>query len=346
MSVDNGCQSSDGNGISERIRSDVIHRLGLTTHNIEQTFESVVELLKLATDMPVCLFSIVEGDRQFFKAKRGLEVDGTPRDMAICAYAISQRDTSQIFVIENAEEDGRVRFNPLVTGPMHLRFYAGIPIHALGNIAVGTICVIDEQPRAMTEKIATALQNARELVEAVLAARSEAIRDHLTGLFNRKFFDECFQREWRRAYRESIPVTVMLADIDDFKAYNDHYGHQAGDDCLVQVADILKQCVHRSGDMVARYGGEEFVFVLPSTDTAGAAKLSQRIVQAIYEANIPHEASASTRVTISIGYSVAMQSSDLNKDGTDIISAADKALYSAKDKGRNQAQYAPLITTN
>lgn len=342
MSDNEGFQTSEGAGISERIRSDVIHRLGLTTENIEQTFENVIELVKLATDMPVCLFSIVEGKRQFFKAKRGIEISETPRDIAICAHAISQVDTSKVFVIENAEEDGRFRFNPLVTGPMHLRFYAGIPVHALGNIPVGTLCVIDENPRVMTEKIERTLLNARELVETVLAARSESIRDHLTGLFNRKFFDECFQREWRRAYRESIPVSVMLADIDHFKAFNDHYGHQGGDDCLVQVANILKQCVHRSGDLVARYGGEEFVFVLPSTDTAGAAKLSQRIVQAVRDANIPHEASPSKRVTISMGYSVAMQASDLNNDGMVILGAADEALYRAKDDGRDQAKYSPL----
>lgn len=343
MPNNEGFQTIDGAAISERIRSDVIHRLGLTTHNIEQAFENVIELVKLATDMPVCLFSIVEGNRQFFKAKRGIEISETPRDVAICAYAIEQVDTSKLFVIENAEEDGRFRFNPLVTGPMHLRFYAGIPVHALGNIPVGTLCVIDEQPRIMTEKIEQTLRNAKELVETILAARSEAIRDHLTGLFNRKFFDECFQREWRRAYRESIPVTVMLADIDHFKAYNDHYGHQAGDECLIQVANILKQCVHRSGDMVARYGGEEFVFVLPSTDIDGAAKLSQRIVQAVREANIPHEASASGRVTISMGYSVAMQASDLNNDGLIILGAADEALYHAKDDGRDQVKYSPLI---
>ncbi len=343
MSNDSGFTSVEGEAISERIRSDVIHRLGLSTHNIERSFENVIELIKLATDMPVCLFSIVEGERQFFKAKRGIEISETPRDIAICAHAIQQDNPDKIFVIENAEEDGRFRFNPLVTGPMHLRFYAGIAVHAFGNIPVGTLCVIDEKPRKMTDKIAQTLINARDLAETILSARSEAIRDHLTGLFNRKFFDECFQREWRRAYRESVPVTVMLADIDHFKAYNDHYGHQAGDDCLVQVASILKQCVHRSGDMVARYGGEEFVFVLPSTDIDGAAKLSKRIVQAIRDANIAHDVSESKRVTISMGYSVAMRASDLNNDGLTILRAADDALYRAKEEGRDRVKYSPLV---
>ena len=342
MPNETGFVGVEGGAISERIRSDVIHRLGLTTHNIERSFENVIELVKLATDMPVCLFSIVEGERQFFKAKRGIEVSETPRDIAFCAHAIKQDDRSNIFVIENAEDDGRFRFNPLVTGPMHLRFYAGIPVHAVGNIPVGTLCVIDSKPRLMTDKIDQVLRNARDLVETILAARSEAIRDHLTGLFNRKFFDECFQREWRRAYRESVPVTVMLADIDHFKAYNDHYGHQAGDDCLIEVADILKRCVHRSGDMVARYGGEEFVFVLPSTNAEGAAKLSQRILEAIRDANLTHEAAPSNKVTVSIGYSVATRASDLNNDGQTILRAADEALYRAKNEGRDRVKYSPL----
>lgn len=164
-------------------------------------------------------------------------------------------------------------------------------------------------------------------------------RDGLTGLYNRRHFDEVMGKEFKVARRIKTPLSVILCDIDHFKAFNDNYGHQGGDDCLKLVAKILQEAVNRPGDMVARYGGEEFVIVLPETDLAGATKVAELVRQAIESSTIIHAySSASEYVSISAGVATMMEvdaGSDMEKAIRDLIETADKGLYMAKEQGRN-----------
>jgi diguanylate cyclase (GGDEF)-like protein len=178
--------------------------------------------------------------------------------------------------------------------------------------------------------------------------REMVARDGLTGIQNRRMFDQHIQRVWQQAVREQERVAVLLVDVDCFKDYNDRYGHQAGDECLRAVAVSLSQCARRPLDFVARYGGEEFAVVLYEASREYVAEVLTRIQRSIAELNIPHEASrVASRLTVSIGAAFILPSSSRTHDG--LIQLADEALYSAKEQGRNrvvvmEAEYHTLRT--
>jgi diguanylate cyclase (GGDEF)-like protein len=157
--------------------------------------------------------------------------------------------------------------------------------------------------------------------------------DGLTQIANRRYFDEQYIRLWRDAKRHGKPLSVILADIDVFKAYNDEYGHQAGDDCLRQVARTLRNSTKRAADFVARYGGEEFIVILPETDVNGAEKLAERLRTNVQKLNIAHNQSPVGNVTISLGIATTIPTED--QEPLHLVTAADKALYDAKRAGRN-----------
>ena len=159
--------------------------------------------------------------------------------------------------------------------------------------------------------------------------------DGLTGISNRRHFDYTLSKECRLARRSKEPISLILADIDFFKPFNDSYGHQAGDDCLKLVARALAPLVSRSGDLVARYGGEEFVIILANTDAAGALKVAEKMRQAIESLAIDHESSlVSHFVTMSLG--IATETEVENIKPEELIEIADKNLYKAKEAGRNR----------
>jgi diguanylate cyclase (GGDEF)-like protein len=161
--------------------------------------------------------------------------------------------------------------------------------------------------------------------------------DSLTGVANRRRFEEFLGDEWRRAIRFKTEISVFLLDIDHFKLFNDTYGHQAGDECLKRVAEALKNTIHRPTDLLARYGGEEFAMVLGGTDAAGALKVAEDATRRINELQIPHGRSAtSPYVTVSIGLATRMATFETSE--ADLIKAADEALYRAKAGGRNRIE--------
>lgn len=162
-----------------------------------------------------------------------------------------------------------------------------------------------------------------------------AERDPLTGLLNRRRFDEDCRREWQRARRTGKPLALIMVDVDSFKAYNDRHGHPAGDACLKKVAEILAAACRRPGDILARYGGEEFICLLPETDIAGAEAVAERMRGAVEAAQLPHGASSvSAWITLSIG--VAVQRPTEGEQILDLLLSADRGLYLAKSKGRNR----------
>lgn len=169
--------------------------------------------------------------------------------------------------------------------------------------------------------------------------------DQLTGIPNRRTFEERFDAEWRRASRAETPLTLAMIDIDYFKPFNDTYGHPAGDECLRRVAKALADLAHRPGDMVARLGGEEFVFLLPGADGTGAARIADDVQKAIAALAIPHSGSkVADHVTLSMGVVTAIPTREFRP--AQALKHADMLLYEAKGGGRNQARFADFPPKN
>ena len=191
--------------------------------------------------------------------------------------------------------------------------------------------------------------------------RSLATRDGLTGLANRRSFDEALTREWRRSLRSGTPLSLLMVDVDHFKLFNDHHGHPAGDACLRLVAEALRSAGRRPADVVARYGGEEFVLLLPETPRGGAERVADSVMEAVASLAIPHAASkTSPHVTLSIGISTqdardessdrpsrrAGSAAEEASGAENLVRAADRALYEAKHAGRNQARWRSIAPSS
>lgn len=191
--------------------------------------------------------------------------------------------------------------------------------------------------QSVVNQLGVAIRQA-QLYQDLQHANAELSRlatiDGLTQIANRRHFNLYLEQEWQRCLREQTYLSLVLCDVDYFKPYNDHYGHQAGDDCLVQIAQTLSQSARRSTDLVARYGGEEFALVLPNTDLEGALRVIRTIQAAVYDLNILHLASTiGDRITISFGVVTLIPCPSHRLD--DFLSGADQSLYQAKQAGRN-----------
>jgi diguanylate cyclase (GGDEF)-like protein len=164
--------------------------------------------------------------------------------------------------------------------------------------------------------------------------------DGLTGLTNRRAFDETLQNELRRSVRTKSPLSLFLVDVDRFKAFNDAYGHPAGDDCLKSIAGLLRKTLRRPADTAARYGGEEFVAILPDTSLEGAFELAETLRGAVAGLNLEHIGSEKGIVTVSIGISTYDGDGGLASSAADLVKTADDALYEAKASGRDRVCHA------
>ncbi|MEX5412376.1 diguanylate cyclase [Atlantibacter hermannii] len=198
---------------------------------------------------------------------------------------------------------------------------------------------------------------ARREAEQKLASANQVLqqyaqRDHLTGLYNRRYMDECLMNEINQAVEDGFPLSVCLADIDYFKRYNDNYGHQSGDNCLRAVANALVSSRRRPEDNVSRYGGEEFLVILPRTDQEQAMAEAERLRENINALMLPHVASPTHYLTISIGVATLYAGESLSTDmplhmiASGLIHQADTALYAAKNRGRNQVVAMPETPYN
>ena len=164
-----------------------------------------------------------------------------------------------------------------------------------------------------------------------------AMLDGLTGIHNRRYFDEHLDRETRRSQRAGEPLSLIMLDIDHLKGFNDHYGHGAGDRCLQKVAETLARTLNRPGDTLCRYGGEEFVALLPGAPTSGALEVAEKLRKAVEELALPHGYSAASQVvTVSLGAATLDPVGEPGADAQSVLARADDALYQAKKAGRNR----------
>jgi diguanylate cyclase (GGDEF)-like protein len=168
--------------------------------------------------------------------------------------------------------------------------------------------------------------------------KAQAMQDGLTGLANRRFFTETIEREFRRAARSSEPVSVIMIDIDHFKAYNDCYGHPAGDECLRAVASTIRGCLRREGELAARYGGEEIAVILPGSDAPRAYALAARMRLAVRGLGLQHAGAVLGIVTVSAGAASCLPGRRRTMGWQALVESADRALYEAKASGRDSVK--------
>jgi diguanylate cyclase (GGDEF)-like protein len=201
---------------------------------------------------------------------------------------------------------------------------------------------IRELERRRVELTKLVAERTQQLGDANRVLEGLSARDGLTGVANRRHFDEALNREWRRAVREESSLSLILTDVDSFKAYNDTYGHLRGDDCLKAVAEALTESLGRPSDLCARYGGEEFAVILPNTEKSGALIVGERLRKAVEERRLAHARSpASAYVTVSAGVA-SVRPLDGDADPLSLVAAADAALYEAKEQGRNRTCFRDL----
>lgn len=246
-------------------------------------------------------------------------VDSVPVDLLDRPVALFIENSSPIFYT--------VALFLLAIMQIRRHFYLGVSTLALA-LVIYAIRAIMLQSRFMRSE--RSLREARNWLEAM------SLQDSLTGIANRRHFDNTLQSEWARGVRTRLPLSLLMMDIDHFKALNDTCGHLAGDRCLVEIAAALRELVPRKGDLLARYGGEEFAVILTATDSEGAQLLAERIRSAITEINVADLNATPRTITLSIGVATVTWPSELTPQ--DLIDEADRALYQAKRSGRNRVQ--------
>ncbi len=220
--------------------------------------------------------------------------------------------------------------------------YLKKPIKKIEFMArVNSAIRLRKETKARIEREKELLKLSAELKKANHKLEKMALVDGLTGISNRRLFDKTLKNELKRAKREKSYISLIMIDIDNFKAYNDTYGHQEGDQCLKKVASVLEENTKRAADFAARYGGEEFAVILPDTAKAGALKVAEDIRKEIIDLKIEHQNSdTSDYVTVSLGVSSIKLEKEINQQLIkSFIEKSDQALYQAKENGRNQTVY-------
>ena len=317
-------------------RLAALRRLDVLDTAIEEPFEKIVNLVRTVLAVPMATVTLVDRDRQWFKAKRGIDALETPRSMSFCTHTIAQREP---MIIEDARSDPRFANSPLVVGPPFVRSYAGIPLRTPEGYNVGALCAMDSRPRGFSPADIAILSNFANIVCDELELRLIAQVDHLTGALTRRGFMEQAEREIARAVRYGRNSALVMLDVDHFKSVNDTHGHAVGDQLLQQISRIAEVTL-RPSDMFGRLGGEEFALLLPETNSTEAINVAERLRQKIADYAMPLPGGGTRHVTASFG--VAGWSTNLVSP-TAWIEQADAMLYLAKSSGRNCTRSAEPI---
>lgn len=312
----------------EAVRLSVLDSLDLLDTPADEAFDRVVRLASHVLEVPIALVSLVGADRQWFKSRRGLDVEETPREVAFCAHAIKG---DGLLVIPDAREDDRFRENPLVRGDPKIRFYAGAPLTAPCGAKLGTLCVIDRAPRQLDDGQRQLLRDLADIVMDQIELRRLASTDQVTGASSRWHILELADREVRRSRRYGFPVSIAMLDIDDFKRLNGRSGHSVGDAALKALADCCRG-TDREQDLIGRFGDDKFLMVMPHTDGEAASDLLEHIRQTV-EAGLIQLAGKTLKFTVSVGVcEIDAEAEDLQV----ALDRIDQALDAAKEDGRNR----------
>jgi len=310
----------------QRLRD--LERHGVIGMASDEHFNRIVELAASLLDTPIVAISLVDADRQWFLAGKGLGLKETPREMAFCAHTIAGDD---VLVVPDALADERFRTNPLVQSEPNIRFYAGAPLRSAEGHNLGTLCVIDRQPRQISDAQRQQLEWLAELVMRELELRQQAHLCPVTGLPTRRAFLRFGEREFERARQEGHPLALLCFDIDNFRQINQRWGHHAGDTVLHDVCRLARSFL-REQDFSGRLGDEEFALLLVDCDPDQSLALAESLRCAVGTMPGVHTHS-DFQLHISGGLT---NRGSADRHFPDLLHRADRALELAKSNGRNQ----------
>ena len=331
----------------ELSRLNALYELKILETHIEERFERITRLTKQIFRMPIVAISLIDEQRQWFKSIQGLSVCETTREISFCGHTILQDD---IFIVENALEDERFWDNPLVTDTPYIRFYAGALIRTSKGKILGSLCLIDTQPRKFTLEELEPLQEMAGLIEVEIRnqdlcraqmklideldqVRLSSMIDPLTRLWNREGIERILEHQIDESESKKTSFGLAMVDIDFFKKVNDVHGHLVGDDALRCFSKhLLHLC--RDTDGVGRWGGEEFILLINSTTSDDVVKFAERVRSKIENQGFEVGDGLSIQLTATIG--IAFFEPGKNHTMAKLIDIADRALYKGKDLGRNR----------
>jgi diguanylate cyclase (GGDEF)-like protein len=291
----------------------------------DEAFDGLARMTALLTRTPISLVSLVDSERVWFKARHGLDIVQMDRRDAFCSHAIETPD--RMLVIEDTHENARYIDNPVVTGNPRIRFYAGQPLVGRQGFALGSLCILDHQPRKMSDADRDVLRCVGRAVLDTLELRRAALTDLLTELSNRRHFMMALETATERSLRDGEPFGLLAIDTDNFKAINDRDGHDAGDRVLKDIARTMMGFVRRS-DVVARVGGDEFAVLLTGT-LPDVAQVGERLRDAVER----RVGSPGRGTTLSVG---AATFRSPPSSMADALKITDRLVYKAKLLGKNR----------
>lgn len=308
----------------ETTRVAYLHGLNILDSAAEERFDRLTRLARKMFSVPIALVSLVDTNRQWFKSCMGLEATETGRDISFCGHAILQ---DEILVIPNALEDERFNDNPLVTSEPNIRFYAGCPLKLASGAKIGTLCIIDREPREFGDEDKALLRDLAQMVELELTAVQQATLDELTMISNRRGFQSLAKYALDVCRRQNQSAWLLMIDLDRFKSINDTFGHAEGDFALVTFVQIMTR-VFRNSDVIGRLGGDEFAVLVTNTQAGQIDTILDRLAQAVAEHNVSHSRG------YDILYSVGTTSVQHGRLGSvsELLTEADSRMYAEKKR--------------
>jgi diguanylate cyclase (GGDEF)-like protein len=279
-------------------------------------------------NVPIALVSLVDENRQWFKSCVGLgfNIKETSRDISFCGHAILD---DEIFIIPDTAKDERFSDNPLVINDPYISFYAGCPLRFTDGSRLGTLCIIDNKPRSLSNDDIETLKDLASTVERELAAIELATLDDLTKIPNRRGFMMLSQHSLNLCMRQKIHATLVFMDLDKFKQINDIFGHAEGDNVLKTFAHLMS-AESRESDLFARLGGDEFVILFINTTTNAAKDTIMRLQHSLHE----HKQNANNKYDISFSFGMVSFDPDKHKTIEALLEDGDSQMYQHKNTNK------------
>ncbi|MBB1200904.1 sensor domain-containing diguanylate cyclase [Enterobacteriaceae bacterium 89] len=313
---------SPANPENESQRLASLRESGIVETGDPARFDRLTRLARRLFDVPVAMVSLVEEESLVFKSCNGLRYATLPRNISFCGHVILSENP---LIVNDAREDERFADNPLVSGEPHVRFYAGFPLRLPDGATVGAFCLLGFDQRDFSEEELALLQDLASIVEDEFEAITEATTDQLTGLLNRRGFEQLANFAIASANRRAEPLALGWLDLDKFKAINDRHGHAEGDVALKAMSQLLAKAF-RDTDLLVRHGGDEFGILFSDTDESGAWIAMQHLQE---EANAWNLTSGKPW-KLEFSWGVIEFNHDDITDLPGWLRAADKRMYSMK----------------